>query len=68
MFNNKLTLVADYFIDTRTDLLIRNIPVSGISGGQAPELQILLLMQEQFKTKSSFLQILVISFHDLICL
>jgi outer membrane receptor protein involved in Fe transport len=35
MFNNKLTLVAD-FIDTRTDLLIRNIPVSGISGGQAP--------------------------------
>jgi TonB-linked SusC/RagA family outer membrane protein len=36
LFNNKLTLVADYFIDTRTDLLIPNIPVSGISGGQAP--------------------------------
>ncbi|MFV8332614.1 SusC/RagA family TonB-linked outer membrane protein [Flavobacterium sp. GSP14] len=36
LFNNKLTLVADYFIDTRTDLLIKNIPVSGISGGQAP--------------------------------
>jgi hypothetical protein len=31
MFNNKLTLVADYFIDTRTDLLIQQIPVSGIS-------------------------------------
>ncbi|MBX9887709.1 MAG: TonB-dependent receptor [Flavobacteriaceae bacterium] len=36
LFNNKLTLVADYFIDTRTDLLIPGIPVSGISGGQAP--------------------------------
>ena len=36
LFNNKLTLVADYFIDTRADLLIANIPVSGISGGQAP--------------------------------
>jgi TonB-linked SusC/RagA family outer membrane protein len=36
LFNNKLILVADYFIDTRADLLIPNIPVSGISGGQAP--------------------------------
>jgi hypothetical protein len=33
---NKLTLVADYFIDTSDLLLIPNIPVSGISGGQAP--------------------------------
>ena len=36
LFNNKLVLVADYFIDIRADLLIPNIPVSGISGGQAP--------------------------------
>lgn len=36
LFNNKINIVADYFIDTRTDLLIPGIPVSGISGGQAP--------------------------------
>ncbi len=36
LFNNKINIVADYFIDTRTDLLIPNIPVSGIVGGQAP--------------------------------
>jgi hypothetical protein len=36
LFDNKLTLVCDYFIDTRTDLLIPGICVSGISGGQAP--------------------------------
>jgi TonB-dependent starch-binding outer membrane protein SusC len=35
-FNNKLTLVADYFRDTRSDLLINNIPVSGIVGVGAP--------------------------------
>jgi TonB-dependent starch-binding outer membrane protein SusC len=35
-FNDKLTLVADYFIDTRDDLLIPNIPVSGIIGVGAP--------------------------------
>lgn len=35
-FNDKLTLVADYFIDTRDDLLISNIPVSGIVGIGAP--------------------------------
>ncbi|NRT12935.1 TonB-dependent receptor [Flavobacterium sp. 14A] len=36
LFNNKLSLVADYFIDTRSDLLIPNIPVSGITGVYAP--------------------------------
>ncbi len=36
LFNNKITIVADYFIDTRADLLIPGIPVSGILGGQAP--------------------------------
>ncbi|KOS05178.1 hypothetical protein AM493_03360 [Flavobacterium akiainvivens] len=35
-FNDKLSLVADYFIDTRDDLLIPNIPVSGIIGIGAP--------------------------------
>lgn len=35
-FDNKLTLVTDYFIDTRNDLLIPNIPVSGITGVSAP--------------------------------
>jgi len=36
MLNEKLTFVADYFIDTRKDLLIRDIPVSGIIGTNAP--------------------------------
>ena len=36
LFNNKINIVADYFIDTRQDLLIPGIPVSGILGGQAP--------------------------------
>jgi len=36
LFNNDVTLVADYFVDTRTDLLIPDIPVSGILGGGAP--------------------------------
>lgn len=35
-FNDKVTLVADYFIDIRRDLLIPNIPVSGIVGTGAP--------------------------------
>ncbi|WP_316633992.1 TonB-dependent receptor [uncultured Flavobacterium sp.] len=34
--NDKLFVVADYFIDTRKDLLIPNIPVSGINGTGAP--------------------------------
>jgi len=36
MFNNKVGIVADYFVDTRADLLIPNIPVSGILGTAAP--------------------------------
>ncbi len=36
LFNNKINIVADYFIDTREDLLIERIPVSGIFGGAAP--------------------------------
>ncbi|TNJ42559.1 TonB-dependent receptor [Tamlana fucoidanivorans] len=36
MFDNKLTIVADYFIEDRADLLIENFPVSGILGGFAP--------------------------------
>jgi TonB-linked SusC/RagA family outer membrane protein len=36
LFNSKVSLVADYFIDTRKDLLIPNIPVSGITGNYAP--------------------------------
>lgn len=36
LFDNKLSIVADYFIDTRKDLLIGNIPVSGINGTSAP--------------------------------
>lgn len=35
-FNDKLEVVTDYFIDTRKDLLIPNIPVSGITGVTAP--------------------------------
>jgi hypothetical protein len=67
MFNNKLTL-ADYFIDTRTDLLETYLFQEYLVV-KLLELQI-LLMQEQFETKeSSFLQILVISFQTiLICL
>ncbi|CAH0335258.1 TonB-dependent receptor P3 [Flavobacterium sp. CECT 9288] len=33
---NKISFVADYFIDTRADLLIPFIPVSGINGAAAP--------------------------------
>jgi TonB-dependent starch-binding outer membrane protein SusC len=36
LFNNKLSIVTDYFIDTRKGLLIQNIPVSGILGTGAP--------------------------------
>ncbi|WP_298532202.1 TonB-dependent receptor [uncultured Algibacter sp.] len=36
MFDNKLTIVADYFIEDREDLLISDFPVSGILGGFAP--------------------------------
>ncbi|MEL1240470.1 SusC/RagA family TonB-linked outer membrane protein [Flavobacterium flavipallidum] len=36
LFSNKISIVADYFIDTRKDLLIPNIPVSGITGNYAP--------------------------------
>lgn len=36
LFNDKVTIVADYFMDIRKDLLIANIPVSGIVGAAAP--------------------------------
>ncbi|MEY2868453.1 MAG: hypothetical protein RIR01_882 [Bacteroidota bacterium] len=36
LLSNKVSIVADYFIDTRKDLLIPNIPVSGITGNNAP--------------------------------
>ncbi|CAN1561267.1 CirA Outer membrane receptor proteins, mostly Fe transport [Flavobacteriaceae bacterium] len=36
MLDNKISIVADYFIDTRADLLIKDIPVSGILGAAAP--------------------------------
>jgi hypothetical protein len=36
LFNNKFFIVADYFRDTRKDLLIPGIPVSGINGTGAP--------------------------------
>ncbi|RZJ53902.1 MAG: TonB-dependent receptor [Flavobacterium sp.] len=36
LLNDKISIVADYFIDTRKDLLIPNIPVSGIIGTGAP--------------------------------
>jgi TonB-linked SusC/RagA family outer membrane protein len=35
-FKDKLEFIADYFIDTRVDLLIPGIPISGINGGAAP--------------------------------
>jgi TonB-linked SusC/RagA family outer membrane protein len=35
-FNNRLDVTADYFINTRDNLLIGNIPVSGITGVFAP--------------------------------
>jgi TonB-linked SusC/RagA family outer membrane protein len=36
LIQNKVSIVADYFIDTRANLLIPNIPVSGINGTAAP--------------------------------
>ena len=36
MFNNKLKIVADYFVEDRDGILIEEIPVSGILGAQAP--------------------------------
>lgn len=33
---NKIDIVSDYFIDTRSDLLIEGLQVSGISGAAAP--------------------------------
>ncbi|MEO7976322.1 TonB-dependent receptor [Flavobacterium sp.] len=36
LLDDKISIVADYFIDTRKDLLIPNIPVSGINGTGAP--------------------------------
>jgi len=36
MFNNKVDITSDYFIDTRSDLLIGGLQVSGISGAAAP--------------------------------
>jgi TonB-linked SusC/RagA family outer membrane protein len=36
LFDDKLSIVADYFEETRKDLLIQNFPVSGILGSGAP--------------------------------
>ena len=36
LFDSKVSIVSDYFIDTRADLLIPYIPVSGINGTSAP--------------------------------
>jgi TonB-linked SusC/RagA family outer membrane protein len=36
MLNNKIEITADYFNDTRTDLIIGGTPISGINGGYAP--------------------------------
>lgn len=36
LFDSKVSIVTDYFSDTRKDLLIPNIPVSGITGVYAP--------------------------------
>ena len=36
LFNNKVEIVTDYFNNTRKDLLISNVSVSGINGGNAP--------------------------------
>ncbi len=36
LFSKKLEIVGDYFIEDRNDLLVSNIPVSGILGAEAP--------------------------------
>lgn len=35
LFDDKLSFVADYFVETRKDLLIQNFPVSGLLGSGA---------------------------------
>jgi hypothetical protein len=39
LFDSKVSIVTDYFTDTRKDLLIRDIPVSGI---------VIAMLQEEF--------------------
>ncbi|MCF8321035.1 MAG: TonB-dependent receptor [Flavobacterium sp.] len=36
LFDNRLEVTADYFNNTRTDLIIGGVPISGINGGYAP--------------------------------
>lgn len=36
LFDDKLSIVADYFVEKRKDLLIQNFPVSGLLGSAAP--------------------------------
>ncbi len=36
LFNNKIEIVADYFVEDRNRLLISGLPVSGIIGASAP--------------------------------
>lgn len=36
LFNNKVSIVADYFNDTRKDLLIVGVPVTGSTGAAGP--------------------------------
>ncbi len=36
LFDDKLTIVADYFEESRKDLLIQNFPVSGLLGSGSP--------------------------------
>jgi hypothetical protein len=48
LFDSKVSIVTDYFTDTRKDLLIRDIPVSGIVIAMLQE-SFLLLMQELLK-------------------
>lgn len=36
LFNNKIEITADYFVEDRNDLLIADFPVSGILGAFAP--------------------------------
>jgi len=36
LFDDKISIVADYFEETRKDLLIQNFPVSGLLGSGAP--------------------------------
>ncbi|TXE09952.1 TonB-dependent receptor [Seonamhaeicola algicola] len=36
LFNNKLEIVADYFVEDRNRLLVSGLPVSGIIGASAP--------------------------------